>query len=612
VLGAQASPVPPQAPPPVPGVLPVPPDTVISDSVKAKRDSAAKADSIAHKDTVMTPFFQSEMPPVLEVGESYTWDRAALFNTGALTLVQVLQRVLGLTVFQSGWIASPQYASYLGNPGRIRIFMDGAELETLGNSTSSPMDLASVAIWSVEEMTVERGVDEVRIYIRSWNVTHTHTQSRVDIVTGDLGTNMLRGYFGARWRNGMGLQVGGQVWGSATDLTVGSGSANDIMVRFGWARGDWSVDTYVQRGNGTRDPQAATYRPPNVPADSVLSVAIPGQIGSRTIAYFRTAYGRPDSSRWWGQVMLNEQQVFQQNRGNASLVYFPSDSARVTQNATQLIAAAGYNTGTLHLSLSDRYHWLPGTAFNEAAARASIGPRLLNLSLFADYKADSGSIGEAALTFAPAPWLYFQGAAAYRKADSAAGGNGLSGRLAIGARLGRVWFASGVVRRDATVVPGLVGYDTAYVSAAAAQATGFFFSASGKVVDDVGIDFWTVRWQQPGWYLPQLQERGEVFLDTKWLKKFPSGNFSLRASFGNEYRSDVMFPTAGAPEAFSTSTVVAIHSVQLYTNIEVRVLDATLYFTSNWALTPVPYELVPQYLQPIQVYTYGLRWSFWN
>jgi hypothetical protein len=199
-----------------------------------------------------------------------------------------------------------------------------------------------------------------------------------------------------------------------------------------------------------------------------------------------------------------------------------------------------------------------------------------------------------------------------RTADSSAGGDGISGRVAAGFRLGRMWFKGGALRRAATIVPGLVGYDTSYVSAASAQNTGVFGSVSGKAVDDVGINLYVVRWQSPGWYLPQLQERGEVFLDTQWLSKFPSGNFSLRASFGNEYRSDVLFPTVGAPEQFGPTSVVAIHSVTLFTNIQVRVLDATVYFTAIWALTPRPYELVPQYLQPVQVYTYGLRWAFWN
>ena len=231
---------------PIPKALGAAPQDTTPDSMKVKKDS------------VETRFAQAAMPLLLEIGESYTWDRAALFNTGGLTLFDVLDRVPGLTVYRSGWIASPQYATYLGNAARVRIFWDGAEMLAIGNSTSSPLDLASVPIWSIQEMRVERGADEVRIYIQTWNVYRTTTQSRVDIVTGDLGTNLLRAYFGTRFQNGMGLQGGGTVWGTVNDPATGGGTASDILLRFGWARGAWSVNAYGDRQNGTRDAQLAT------------------------------------------------------------------------------------------------------------------------------------------------------------------------------------------------------------------------------------------------------------------------------------------------------------------------------------------------------------------
>ena len=581
-------------------MLPLPADS-------APRDSTAKKDTATKRDTVIAAFAQAEMPRVLDVGQSYSWDREALFNTGALTLVQVLDRVPGLTIFQSGWITSPQFVSYLGNPTRVRVYLDGVELIALGNSTSSPLDLASVAIWNVDNMTLERGVDELRIHLRSWHVTHTHTQSRVDIVTGDLGTNMLRAFFGKRWENGFGLQFGGQVYGTAANLKDGSGDANDLMLRFGYAQAAWSFDGYIQRGNGTRDPQLITAVP-----IAGLSPGIPAQVGSRTIAYLRGGYGRADSSRWWGQVVVNEQQVTQQTNLSTSLLYLPPDTSQVKQHATQLLATGGLNTGAFSLSAAEVHRWLPSGTSDKLSGRAALASKLLTLTIAADYTLGSGGITDAVLTFSPTTWLMLQGGAGYRTADSASGGDGRSDRIVFGARLGRVWFTGGAIQRDATVVPGLVAYDTAYKSAPAAAATGVLFSVNGKVIEDLGIHLWAVRWQKPGWYRPQLQERGEIYLDTEWRSHFPSGNFGLRASFGNEYRSDALFPTKGAVEAIPSPSVVALNSMTLFANIEIRVLTATLYFTSNWALTPRPYELVPQYLQPVQVYTYGLRWSFWN
>lgn len=596
-----APPPEPQAPPPTPGVLAIPTDTAPNDT--AKKDTTKQK-----RDTVMTPFAQWESPPVLDTAVRYDFDRTELFNTGALTLIELLNRVPGLTTFISGWITTPQFTSYLGNPGHVRIFLDGVELIALGNDRKSPLDLAQVPIWNIEHLTVERAPDEVRIWIKTWTVTHTHMSSRVDIVTGDLGTNMLRAYFGKRWENGFGFQFGGQVFGTGPDPFEGGGNANDLMLRFGWASGKWSADLYAERGNGTRDLQQAFLAPGD---SSPLSRAIPGQLLNREIGSLRLGYGQSDSSRWWAQAVLNQQQVLQQFSIDI-INYIPPDSFPVQQRATQFLLAGGLNNGPVHASFSDRERWFPTGSSNELAGRVALTTKYFSLSGYADYVLDSGGTTEAAATFMPTSFLMAQASLGHRIADSAAGGDGVSGRLAVGVRLGRVWLMGGAVRRASTVVPGLVAYDTAYVSAPSAENTGFFGSVNGKVVDDVGINFYAVRWQHEGWYLPQLYERGEVYLDTQWLSKFPKGTFWIRASFGNEYRSDVLFPTTGVPEQFGPNAVVAFHSFSLFTNIEIRVLDGTLYFRSNWAVTPRPYELVPLYVQPVQVYTYGLRWSFFN
>ena len=590
------------------GVPPVP------DSAKKYRtpeDSIREDSAKARKDTLVTPYSQAPLPVVIEIGDTYTWDRAALFNTGLITIYDVLLSVPGLTMFRSGWVTSPQYGAYLGNPGRVRIFWDGVETIALGASTSHPLDLSTVPIWAVEQMTVERGADEMRIYLQSWTVQRTITQSRVDIVTGDLGTNMLRGYFGTRFVNGMGVQFGGQVYGTTNDPTIGGGSGSDLMLRVGWAGSRFSVDGYAERANGTRDPQIATTNIP-IYAHPELAGGIPGQSGNRTHAYLRLGLGQPDTSRWWAQAMLDQQTVNQQLAGSVTIGYFPVDSTMVKQNATQVIAAAGLNAGPLQLSGSGRYRWLPLGTSEEVTARAAFSTKIAVFSGYVDYVADSGGITDLALKVTPLSWLALEGGVGYRIATAAQGGNGVSGRVAIGALLGRVWISAGAMQRAATVVPGLTMYDTLYTSASSKAATGPFLSIKGKVVDDVGINVWAVRWDNPGYYRPQTQARGEVFLDTDWHSRFPSGHFGLHASFGAQLRSDVVFPTTLAGEVIDPSAIVAIQSKYLYTNVEVRVLDATIYFTANWALDPRPYELVPQYLQEVQVFTYGLRWSFWN
>ncbi len=465
-------------------------------------------------------------------------------------------------------------------------------------------------IWSVQQLTLERGADELRVYLQTWTVTRTVTQSRIDIVTGDLGTNMLRAFFGTRFQNGMGVQFGGQVYGTTNDVVIGGGNSNDLMLKVGWAKRGWSLDALAERENGTRDPQIASNIP--IYVYPFLATGIPGENGSRSFGSLRAGYGQPDSGRWFAQVTANQQQIEQQLAGSINIAYFPTDSLRTVQIATQLIGAAGINLGPAQLSGSARYRWLPLGTSTEYTGRATFGTKLLSLSAFADYVTDSGGITDLSARINPTSFLAFEGAVGYRTATDSMGGNGVSGRVTVGARLGRVWIQVGAMQRDATVVPGLVTYDTAYKSASSAAATGAMISVRGKVVDDVGVNAWVVRWNTPGWYRPQIQARGEAFLDTDWLSKFPTGHFGFKGAFGAMYRTDVLFPTAGVTEVLDPNAVIAVHSAVLYSNVEVRILDATIYFTATWALTPRPYELVPQYVQQAQVFTYGLRWPFLN
>ncbi|HEY2898006.1 MAG TPA: Plug domain-containing protein, partial [Gemmatimonadaceae bacterium] len=83
------------------------------------------------KDTIKAPMAHAEIPPVLGVGDQFTWNREDLFATGALTLMQLLEYVPGLTTFTTGNLASPQFGAYAGNPGRVRVFVDGMELDNL-------------------------------------------------------------------------------------------------------------------------------------------------------------------------------------------------------------------------------------------------------------------------------------------------------------------------------------------------------------------------------------------------------------------------------------------------------------------------------------------------
>ncbi|MDQ2767035.1 MAG: hypothetical protein M3Y30_07740, partial [Gemmatimonadota bacterium] len=97
-------------------------DTVIGDSVTVLGLHPGDTTTKIPKDTIKAPIAHAEVPPVLGVGDQFTFTREEMFATGAVTLTQLLELVPGVTTFTTGNIASPQFAAYAGNPGRVRIF----------------------------------------------------------------------------------------------------------------------------------------------------------------------------------------------------------------------------------------------------------------------------------------------------------------------------------------------------------------------------------------------------------------------------------------------------------------------------------------------------------
>ena len=177
-----------------------------------QNDSLLRRDSARAvvRDTIKPPLTTAEAPVLADPTGSFVWDRRDLFSTGALTVQDLLERVPGVTSIRSHWISEPMIGSFLGDPGRVRVFLDGLELEELDPRMHGVWDLTQIPLWALDDIRIERGASEIRIYVRSWRVDRTTPYSRTDIYTGDLNTNLYRGLFGRRYQHGEALQVAGQ------------------------------------------------------------------------------------------------------------------------------------------------------------------------------------------------------------------------------------------------------------------------------------------------------------------------------------------------------------------------------------------------------------------
>ena len=574
--------------------IPLPSDTT-RDTTKVPRD------------TIKAPLAHAERPLLLGVGSQYHWDRDSIFSSGADNLLDLLSTIPGVTVFRSGWLASPQYAAYLGDPGRVRVFLDGVELEPLDQRAGGVLDMSEAQLWSLEDVSVERGADELRVYLRSWSVRRTTTSTRIDVETGDQGTNLYRAFYGKRYGNGLAFQLGGKQWGTASNPAIGGGDELALMGRLGWARGPWSIDAFATRSSLSRDEQD--------PQLADATGGVPAEDRTRTDAYVRAGYGDPDAGAW-AQLMAAVEKFDEHTPFRPSpLTFAAADTADTVTSGTQYIATGGLTRWGLRLSAAERFHVLEHRSFNSLSARIAYERPSLAVSLFADYRGgDTTSTEEASARWTPFGRVTVTGALTRR--HGSANGVSTSATYAMrgeaGLRLGQLWMSGGVMRRDAEVVPGLIAYDPTFASALSSSGSAIFGTLRGKVYQDIGFNLTATRWNADGYYRPQLQSHEEVYLDTKWLHRFPSGNFGFFGSVAHEYRGNVIFPGIGTTESPDGGGQIAVYNHVLLTRVEVRILDAVIFFHSMYGISPPIFEYVPGFLQPRQRLLYGVRWQFWN
>ena len=139
-------------------------DSAAQDSAAAAR-ARARADSIARArqeaiereraDSIKPPIARAPVPAPISIGAPLDWGRDGIAATGALTLGELLERVPGVTVYRTGWIASPEMVAYNGAFGRVRVFYDGIELDALDPRTGGLLDFSFIEMWQLENAVIE-------------------------------------------------------------------------------------------------------------------------------------------------------------------------------------------------------------------------------------------------------------------------------------------------------------------------------------------------------------------------------------------------------------------------------------------------------------------------
>ncbi|MCC7052231.1 MAG: hypothetical protein IT355_03120 [Gemmatimonadaceae bacterium] len=600
---------------------------IVASPLRAQVKSAAdsllrvRADSIARADSVTGALPQAEVPFLTEAGMSHRWNRDSLFSTGALTLADFLDRVPGLASLRARFYMGAQVGSYLGDAGRVRLFLDGIELDAIDPRSGGVVDLSLFPIGALEELVVERGANELRLHMRSWRGPLRLTaQTRADVLTGDNRSNTFRGYLARRARNGFAFQVMLQQRSTDDRRLGGDGDATTVFARAGLVRERWSLDGTLLRMRTTQQ----TLTLVAVREYELAGRPIPRYDQVQREAYLRFATGDQSRGPWLKVVAASRSNAENTPFGAASSTQrFLADSADTSRTSSQLVATAGWASAHAQVSATERLRRVDGRTLHQPSVRAGFDLGRLTGTAWAERNPFSEvTQADAFLKFLPAPRLALTGAVSYGTtgtlplpADSSFTPAAVplpvarAARGEVALRVGRLWLQGGAIVRDSAVLraPRIFDRQTPWV--AEGRATGLTWAVTGPLFKGFELHLNGVRWSDAGWYRPQLQARSELTWRYHWTGATKTGGFDFVLAGDVEYRTASRVPvynSAGTVTPFPT-----FPATPLGIRAEFTLKDATITFQMRNLLN-VPYTTVPGLLMPGPLAVYGVRWTFWN
>jgi hypothetical protein len=624
-------------------------------------------------DTLQAPLAYYPAPPAPDVGPQYRWDRDALFGSGAVTLLDFLEQVPGVTAFRAGWITLPTAGAYMGDVGAVRVWLDGLAIDPLDARTGGALQLDVIPIWTLEEIVIERAADELRVYLRSWRWERTTANTRTDVFTGDEDTNMYRGLFAKRYHNGASIQAGAQQFSANASRLGGDGDELDVFARVGWAHGPWSADAFVQRVR--RDQDASQLLNVDFQRPSLLPGIAP-LAGRWQQAYVRAGWGTADRGPWV-QLLASTQLFAETTPPRATtgdtLGRFSTDSADTTRSRAQYVAAAGWTLGGLRALGEARYRVFRGERLFTPSGRLSLDTRRLSISARGEFRApdevyardtlgvvlgneervrrcnpivvidpgrpepgdvlhrfrlpdtcvgDVPRVSRVDATARVLPFSFFAltgaaGQAWWRRADAAQAeqpGEVRSARAEVGLRLFGLWFSGGGLWRDSSTIasPSVFGPEYRVDSVGSRRPVGEQRAVYGTIRGTIYKALKADAWAIQ-WETDSVPFRPKV--QTR-ATLFVATNWLSRFPSGS---FSVLLGATHEYRSYtyfpSLATRAGVERVpqvrMLSTLLELRILNATISWQQRNSLNR-DLMLVPGLAMPGQTNLYGVRWDFYN
>ncbi|MGH7449311.1 MAG: hypothetical protein ACRELT_17190 [Longimicrobiales bacterium] len=197
---------------------------------------------VQEPDTVLAPAVRFPAMPlaphVSAAGTEWVWDRETLLRQADVSLIDLLERIPGVTTFRAGTFVQPEVASaFGGTAARTEIEIDGYVIDPLAGST---FDLSQLALGHLRELRVERHLGLLRIIITTEYPVEGQPYTRVEAGIGLPAANLFRGLFLVPH-----AIIGPLALGIERLDTDGIGRAEPAGLFTGWAKTSW---TDGQRG----------------------------------------------------------------------------------------------------------------------------------------------------------------------------------------------------------------------------------------------------------------------------------------------------------------------------------------------------------------------------
>ena len=579
-----------------------------------------RADSIARADSAVGALPLLEVPFLTEVGMSHRWNRDSLFSTGALTLADFLDRVPGLASLRARFYMAPQVGAYNGDVARVRLFLDGIELEAIDARSGGITDLSQFPIAALEELVVERAADELRLLMRSWRgPTRITAQTRADVYTGDNRSNTFRGFLARRAHNGFALQAMLQQRSTDDRRLGGDGDATTIFTRIGIIKPRWSIDATLLRVRSSQ--QLLSLVP--VTAYELVGRPIPAYQQVQRDAYIRFGAGDVNRGPWLQLLAASRQNVENTTHRAADVTHgFLADSADTTRNSTQYVASVGWAAARARFSATNRLRIVDGEMLNQPSARVGFDLGRLTLSAYGERNPfDKVTRADAFFRLRPVPFFAVTGAASYGTTGSlllpldSTNGKELvffpvakAARAEVAIRVGRLWIQGGAVLRDSAVIRAPAIFDRTTPVTIEGRVKGATFSVVGPLFKGFSVHVSGVQWENAGWYRPQTEVRSEL----TWRYHFTGAaktGFDFVLAGQSEYRSGAFVPIFKANGGINA--LPTFPATPLGVRAEFTLKDATISVQLR-NIVDAPYTTVPGLLMPGPLTVYGVRWTFWN